>query len=400
MNSFATYLTYLPKKMVGIVSALAIAALVTTAVSAAFGPDRPTKPWLGNGTSGFDHVTFNSFTGVPDFGDERDFMRGKLNGSSAAYADPVSGLQDGDQVKVLVYIHNGADGSLNADGTGVAENLRVRVELPGGTAASQDITGFISATNASPQQIFDTVTLSGSEAFSMEYVAGSAMIRTADLGDVALSDDLVSGGVLIGDDALDGKMKGCFEYLAYVTFLVTIEVPDEPEQPIFECSSLTALPAAVKPDEDVKFTATANAANGATITKYVFNFGDGNSQTVTSSAENTSVTHAYDDEGSYNANVTVHFTVDGQEKTDSGNKCKTTVKVDEKEKPVCPTDPSLPADSPKCDEDEPEPEMPEVLPDTGIGSALAGFFGTSALFASARELVNSRRQLRASALKR
>lgn len=398
MNSFANYLSYLPKKVMAVVSALSVVLLVVASVSAAFGPDRPTIAWLGEGTSGFDQVTFNSFTGVPNFGDERDFLRGKLNETTNNYTDPVSGLKDGDEVKVLVYIHNGAKSSLNASGVGVAENLRVRIQLPNGTSASQDLNSFISATNASPQQIFDSLTLNGTDAFSVEYVPGSAMIRTASLNDVSISDAVVTDGVLIGDDALDGKMNGCFEYLAYVTIVVKIHIEEPEPQPILECKTLTALPATIKPKQEVTFTATANADNGATISKYVFAFGDNQTTTVTTNAESAQTKHSYDKAGEYTATVKVNG-------TETSDKCKLTVKVTEEPKDisVCRDGKVITIkenERRSTDTNAPCPTTPgKELPNTGIGSALAGFFGTSALFASARTWLSSRRQLRAGALK-
>src|SRR5690606_3582299 len=104
-------------------------------------------------------------TNAPNIGDERDFMRGKVG--SGSLADPINGLNDGDIVKVYMYVHNGADPSLNADGSGVAQDLTARVQMPSGESTSQDLTGFISASNAQPQEIFDTLTLNGSPAFEV-----------------------------------------------------------------------------------------------------------------------------------------------------------------------------------------------------------------------------------------
>src|SRR5664279_3336752 len=95
----------------GAVIALTAIALVPAITKAGPGPDRPTKAY-SDGVAGFDHVTFNSFTGVPGIGDERNFFNGKYADSSA-YTDPLPQVKDGDVLTLEVYVHNGADPSLN-----------------------------------------------------------------------------------------------------------------------------------------------------------------------------------------------------------------------------------------------------------------------------------------------
>jgi PKD domain len=346
-------------------------------VLAAFGPDRPTKEYLGLGTSGFDHVTFNSFTNSPNIGDERNFMRGKISGGTDLL-DPVNGLGNGDHVKVYMYVHNGADPSLNADGSGLAKDLTARVTIPGGMNVSQDLVGFISASNAQPTEVFDSLTLNGSDAFEVNYVNGSAK-WTTNAGTFNLSDALIGAGVKLGDDALDGKMNGCFEYSGWVTFEVEVKVDEKnPPKPIVSCDALTGLPAAIKPGDKVDFTAKASAKD-ATITKYVFDFGDGSNKTINASATQANASHNYNTAGNYTARVTVHFDASGVELTESGSKCVEKITVNENP-PV-------------------EPPVKE-LPNTGVTGVVSGVFGTSALGYSVRSWLESRSMLRAGVLKR
>ncbi len=191
---------------------------------ASYGPDRPTIEYTGPGTPGADHVVFNSFTNVPNVGDERQFFHGQVVGTGS-YSDPVQ-ADIGDEVLVRVYVHNNADSSLNESGEGVAVNTRVRVELPTVVSNDQQATAFISADNAQPQEIFDTINIVSDQAYRLDYIQGSANIRTNFI-DQALSDDLVDGGVQIGHDSLDGTQNGCFEYAAYVTFRVKINAAPE-----------------------------------------------------------------------------------------------------------------------------------------------------------------------------
>ena len=214
--------TVFKRLMAGLLSILVIAGISMTAY-AGFGPNRPTKAWSPS-VDGFDHVTFNSFTGVPNgIGDERDFLRGHQIGSAGGWIDPVQNVKSGSEVEAKVYIHNNADARLNdlPGNPGVARDVRVRVDLPEGMAKSQQTKAFISASNADPREIFDTLDMTGADSsfFQLSYVAGSAkLIRGANV--TALSDSLVTTGVNLGDQ------KGCFDYVQEVTFRVKVNTPN------------------------------------------------------------------------------------------------------------------------------------------------------------------------------
>lgn len=208
-----------------VATALALVAVaVPMAAVAELGSDRPTKVYNGAGTAGFDQVTFNSFTNVPNIGDERNFLHAKINGADGGFYDPMNGVRNGDEILVRVYVHNGADPKYNASGQGVAKNTRVRVALPTGMASSQVAKAFVSADNAQPQVIEDSMTVTGETPVGLSYVPGSATIKS-NFQDKPLSDSIVSSGVLIGDDNINGTMKGCFEYVALVTFKVKVTAP-------------------------------------------------------------------------------------------------------------------------------------------------------------------------------
>jgi uncharacterized repeat protein (TIGR01451 family) len=196
---------------------------------AGFGPDRPTKEYH-QGVAGFDHVTFNSFTGVPNIGDERNFHTGKIAGAPDGFYDPMNKVRDGNELLMRVYVHNGADASLNGadkNHRGVARNTKVRVEVPENKLAQAFQTkAFVSADNAHPATVYDTVDVNAAYPFELDYVEGSAQITTNFMEDKPLSDNIVKGGVLIGDDALDGNVRGCFEFVALVTYKVKVKAPN------------------------------------------------------------------------------------------------------------------------------------------------------------------------------
>jgi len=142
---FTEMIKNLPKKFLAIFLIAVIAVAFSAPALASFGPSRPTKAWNPN-VSGFDHVTFNSFTGVGNgIGDERDFFRGLQVGRDSAWTDPVKNVDHSSEVEAKIYIHNNADSTLNTQpgAPGVAKNVKVRVALPAGTKQVQQATAYI-----------------------------------------------------------------------------------------------------------------------------------------------------------------------------------------------------------------------------------------------------------------
>jgi uncharacterized repeat protein (TIGR01451 family) len=227
MKHFQTVSRFSMRTKVALAALLAVTAVAVPAITmAGLGSERETKAYT-QGMQGMDHVQFNSITGVPNYGDERDFMRAKVGAGTATdsnYADPLNTIKSGDEVTVRVYVHNNADADKNADGSGVAKNTRVKVTLPTGLNQNQVASAFVSADNAQPQTIEDTLNLTAAVPVELQYVPGSAAIKT-NQQEKALGDELVTNGVLIGDDNLAGNMKGCFEYVALVTFKVKVSAP-------------------------------------------------------------------------------------------------------------------------------------------------------------------------------
>ncbi|MBA2279161.1 DUF11 domain-containing protein [Candidatus Saccharibacteria bacterium] len=216
------YIKLLSKQLFVAAATVAIVAGVAANTFAAFGPSRETRAWTSN-ENGFDHVTFNSFTGVPNgIGDERDFLRGVQVGRDSVWSDPVTSVNNDTEVEMKIYIHNNADSALNDQpgNPGVAKNVTVRTALPTGAAQAQQVTSYIKADNARPGEIFDTLDLTGSNSgfFELSYIPGSAKLHTGTQVS-ALSDTLVTTGVNIGDQ------KGCFEYVREITFRVKVKMP-------------------------------------------------------------------------------------------------------------------------------------------------------------------------------
>jgi uncharacterized repeat protein (TIGR01451 family) len=215
------------KRALAALMAVALIAGLTGTAFAAFGPDRPTRVWTPQ-ENGFDHITFNSYTNVGNgIGDERDFLRGVQVGRDSSWSDPVNNVSQGAEVEAKIYIHNDADPLLNTqpDGQGgfkgIARNVTVRVAVPTGSKQTQDATAYISADNAQPGTIYDTLTMSGANNgfFELEYVPGSAKLHKGGTTS-ALSDNLVTSGVNLGNQ------NGCFEFVQEVTFRMKVKMPN------------------------------------------------------------------------------------------------------------------------------------------------------------------------------
>ncbi len=130
-------------------------------------------------------------------------------------------VEDGKTYIIRMYVHNN-----NPNGTdAVAEDTHVSFSLPGTTGKQVQVNGFINSSNAVPTEYWDYVNFNSEVPFHLEYVFGSALLEnnSIGLGGLTLSDDVVkakSGGTLIGYDALDGRIPGCYQYDNFVTIQV------------------------------------------------------------------------------------------------------------------------------------------------------------------------------------
>lgn len=129
--------------------------------------------------------------------------------------------------------------------------------------------------------------------------------------------------------------------------------PKPTPKPIYSCDNLTAK--AISRNE-YRFTTDAAAKNGAKITKYTYNFGDG----TVKSGEKT-ISHAYSKAGNYTATVKVSVLVDGKTVTAPGD-CKVTVTVKKENCPI-PGKEQYPKDSPECKEDKPAIDITKTVND-------------------------------------
>lgn len=202
-------------------SAVATVLAVATIAGGAFawGPDRQ----LFTSANPADFVTFNSITDNPAHGYEPNFFQVKpADASDSAYSDKIK-LEPGKEYEGYVYYHNNAAANLNL----VAKDTTMRVELPAVVDGTATTNAYVSASNATPREVFDDATLTSSSAVALRMVPGSAKIHSHGAVDgQKLSDSLITSGVKLGYDKLDGKVPGCDEFAGYVTFRFVADQPN------------------------------------------------------------------------------------------------------------------------------------------------------------------------------
>ena len=219
--------TELMSKVLATVSALILVVVIVPAVAMAWGPDRPTYTQAVPA----DHVTFDSITDNPTWGDERNFMRIRDLGTNASFGDTAS-LQAGHQYEIIILYHNNASSSLNAGGTGIAHGAYARTEIPAIVRSGQsgvEAMAYVGASNAQPSSVYDDINFTNptSNDIALRYVKGTAKLtNNGGANGASVPDALFSStGTPLGFDSLDGTLPGCDHYSGYITFTVTADTP-------------------------------------------------------------------------------------------------------------------------------------------------------------------------------
>ncbi len=216
------------KSLIVGVSAIALSVAVPATSFASFYPaDRQTYTCTTPTTcEGADHVVFNSFTNNPVVGDERPFFAGSLNGANVQ--DRIK-VKDGDVIVLRAYVHNNADPNKIGKAAAVAKNVKMKVLIPTASQKDQNLVSFISAANANPGTINDTMSLYGDSEFTLGYVAGSAKFDHKADGTTMISEKL--NDTIVGNGTYLGDINGCFQYSGYVTLQVKVNMPTTPTPP-------------------------------------------------------------------------------------------------------------------------------------------------------------------------
>lgn len=167
-----------------------------------------------------DTITFNSISDSP-IGDEKNFVGARISTAADGTvwnANTVENVKDGEIYNVRLYVHNNSPKGLER----IAEDVKATFSLPTNVATEQTIVGYLDSSNATPNRYWDEVTFKSSDNFYLEFISGSAQYKNEKIGTVKLADEIITSGVALGYDKLDGKIPGCYEYDGVVTIQVKI----------------------------------------------------------------------------------------------------------------------------------------------------------------------------------
>lgn len=132
-------------------------------------------------------------------------------------------------------------------------------------------------------------------------------------------------------NSLDGyAMFNADDHSMMLTILKACGNPIWGKSPGYKCDMLKSTKVN---DTNYKFVATPYTKDGATVSKIVYDFGDGKNQTVTSNF-GQEVSHTYAAGKKFTARATVYFKVNGKEKSDTRQSCTKTIETPQPPKPV------------------------------------------------------------------
>ena len=172
-------------------------------------------------------IIFNTISDST-IGDEKNFVGAREYTGINAGADNFwrgnnITVENGKTYIIRLFVHNNNPNGMDA----VAEDVKVAFSIPQTSSNEIEVNGFITSSNAAPSEYWDYINFNSDMPFHLEYIKGSALLENngIGLGGIQLSDDIVnakSGGVLIGYDALDGRVPGCYQYDNYVSIRVKV----------------------------------------------------------------------------------------------------------------------------------------------------------------------------------
>ncbi len=143
------------------------------------------------------------------------------------------------------------------------------------------------------------------------------------------------------------------------TCLVKLTVDPPTPSPAVTCDYIKLLSGSGF-EKERQFEASATPQNGASVSNFRIDYGDGEEDTIASNSSNkVTASHAYKVAGEYVARVYVDSSLG---EITNNTSCKLSVQVDE-EPEVCPYDPELLRDDEDCVEPEVCPHNPELAPD-------------------------------------
>ncbi len=254
-------------KLAALSTAIVAAGAVSTAVVSAWGDNTGgrktyTVDEINKGVLG-DTIVFNSIKDdtLPkgNIKDERNFVAARdastgNHGVDNVWQNNEITVEEGKTYIVRLYAHNN-----NPKGeAATAKDTAVNFSLGTVVSTEQRVDGYINSSNATPSKYWDDVVFKSADGrkFYLDYVEGSALLENNGVGKnpgVKLNDEVVTAGVKIGYNSLNGEVPGCYGFANYIT----IEV-----KPVFENTSIEKK---VRKLDDKEFSEQVNAEVGETV---------------------------------------------------------------------------------------------------------------------------------------
>jgi hypothetical protein len=267
-----------------------------------------------------------------------------------------------------VYIHNNANPSAIGADAATAKNTSMTVLLPRTNATTAFAAASISADNANPGTVSDTVDFNGANPFTMAFDQTQPVqmtYRPNGAGDFVTS--TLHAASFTNDHVLTanfGDWHGCFNYAALVTMTVVVHMPTTPP-PVTPTYTCDAFNITADVNRNVKVTTfNTSQTNGAVFKNGVINWGDNSANTTSTNL--VGQTHQYAKDGTYTIQATAHFTVNGEDVTAAGVNCSKQVTFSTTKPPVV-VPPTTPPTTPT------PPATPTTLVNTGAGSVMGMF---------------------------
>lgn len=186
---------------------------------------------INNGYLG-DQIVFNSISDSV-IGHEANFVGAREN---TGINDSTRNVWNANSIEVesdktyfvRLYVHNNSPNALKS----IALDTRIRFAIHDTVFVNETendegnyqaaVYGYITSSNATPSQYMDGVRFVSKRPFHLVYIFGTALFENNEigLGGCKLSDEIITKGVLIGYDELNGEIPGCYQYASYTTIKV------------------------------------------------------------------------------------------------------------------------------------------------------------------------------------
>jgi hypothetical protein len=167
---------------------------------------------------------FDSIANDPIHGNEAYFMGATVVGSHDAMRNKID-VKVGDTVLVRALIVNDASMRSVRGKVLVAHGTRFSVSLPTNSSSELPVIGHISAANAVPRRIYDSIFLRARKRFAIEYDWNSAFLVNRLSNGLPLSPEVVGDGALVGARGGDGVFPPGLSNDAAVFFLIHVVPP-------------------------------------------------------------------------------------------------------------------------------------------------------------------------------